>query len=65
MANFPDSSFPLSGSDQADVIRIFLELMAEGDRAGRASGLTTTPKPVGPRNDSNDGRLPSEPFDHA
>ena len=37
MAIHPISSFPLLASDQADVIRIFLELMREQEPAGGAS----------------------------
>ena len=65
MSIHPESSFPLLAGDQADVIRIFLELMAEGDRVERASELTATPKRVGPRNDSDDRWLPGEPSDLA
>jgi hypothetical protein len=54
MSIHPNSSFPLLASDQADVIRIFLELMSEGDHAGRVSKTTTTKKPLGPRSDSDD-----------
>lgn len=50
MENHPISSFPLLPSDQADVIRIFLELMREGDRAERASQAART-EPLKPRND--------------
>ena len=59
MAIHPDSHFPILVSDQADVIRIFLELMSEGDRTARASEVTTD-QPVGPRNDSNYSRFPDK-----
>ncbi len=58
MSIHPNSSVPLLPSDQADVIRIFLELMSTGDR-------TTTEEPVGPRNDSSDSWYPGEPSDLA
>lgn len=54
MANHLNSNFPLLASDQADVIRIFLELMRESNHAGRVSEPTTTNKPLGPRSDSED-----------
>ena len=54
MAIHPDSSFPLLASDQADVIRIFIELMREGDRPEQAPQAMTTKKPHESRNDSND-----------
>ena len=54
MANHPISNFPLLASDQADVIRIFLELMRESNHVGRVSEATTTNKPLGPRRDSDD-----------
>jgi hypothetical protein len=54
MANYPNSSFPLLASDQAEVIRIFLELMCEGHHDQDVSEATTTKKPLGPRSDSKD-----------
>jgi hypothetical protein len=54
MSIHPNSSFPLLASDQADVIRIFLELMREGDHAERVPEATTNKKPLGPRTECND-----------
>jgi hypothetical protein len=54
MANHPNSSFPLLESDQAEVIRIFLELMCEGHRNEGVSEAITTKKPLEARRDSND-----------
>lgn len=59
----PNSSFPLLASDQADVIRIFLELMAEGNHAERVSDERATNNPLEPRNDSNDSCFPREQLD--
>jgi hypothetical protein len=44
-----ESDFPLRASDQADVIRIFLDLMIENERAERAPEVTAN-QPVAPRN---------------
>jgi len=41
MASFPNTNFPLSASDRADVIRIYLELLQAWDDAGRAAQVTT------------------------
>jgi hypothetical protein len=60
----PKSNFPLLASDQAEVIRIFLELMSEGDRAERVSNVKTN-QSVGPHNDSNGLLPPGEPSDLA
>lgn len=60
MAIHPDSSFPLLIRDQAEVIRIFLELKRDSDRTGRTTGVTTTRKAIGPRADFNDLGYPSE-----
>jgi hypothetical protein len=54
MSIHPNSNFPLLASDQVDVIRIFLELMREGDHAGRVPEATTTKTPLGPRSESDD-----------
>jgi hypothetical protein len=54
MSIHPNPSFPLLASDQAEVIRIFLELMREGDHTGRVSEATPTKKPLGPRSESDD-----------
>jgi hypothetical protein len=63
MAIHPDSNFPLLERDQSDVIRMFLELMREGDCAGRAPEVTTNQQ-VGPRDDSGGSWLPGEPPDN-
>jgi hypothetical protein len=62
MSHYP--SFPLLASDQAEVVRIFLELMSEGDRAERASNFNTN-QPVGPHNDPSDLLPPGDPSDLA
>jgi len=62
MSIHPNASFPLLASDQADVIRLFLELMSEGDRAERASKVTSN-QPVGPGNDSSNPWFPRELFE--
>jgi hypothetical protein len=62
MSIHPNPSFPLLASDQADVIRIFLELLSERERAARASEVAAS-QPLGPRNDSNDLWLPRQPPD--
>jgi hypothetical protein len=54
MANHPNSSFPLLESDQAEVIRLFLDLMCKGHHAEGVSEAATTKKPVGPSRNSND-----------
>jgi hypothetical protein len=46
----PDSSFPLLATDQAEVIRIFLELMHERESAEHPSEVTTQ-RPPSPRTD--------------
>ena len=48
-----NSEFPLLATDQADVIRIFLELVSENQkRSGRISEIATD-KPRGPHNESD------------
>ena len=44
-------SFPLLASDQADVIRIFIDLMSERDRAERRSEVKAN-QPAGSHDDS-------------
>jgi hypothetical protein len=63
MTIHPNSSFPLLASDQADVIRIFLDLMREGDGAGHVPQATTSNKQLGPGADCNDSRIPRELLD--
>lgn len=63
MAIHPDTSFPVSPKDQADVIRIFIELMRKrhGDR--REPELLIE-KPLGTRRSPspapNSGQLPDD-----
>lgn len=52
----PNPSFPLLQSDQADVMRIFLELKQERDREGQVS--------FGPANSSSDSFFPGDAFDY-
>ena len=58
MKIYPDSSFPLSASDQADVIRLFQELMSVNGPAGHSSDAATN-QSVAPRKDSNGSRFPA------
>lgn len=51
MAMHPDSSFPLLASDQAEVIRIFLELMRERERVEHSSQVVSH-KPPAARSES-------------
>jgi hypothetical protein len=54
MAMSPDSSFPLLASDQAEVIRIFLELMDEHDRTEHPSELMVNrPRGLGKASDGS------------
>lgn len=53
MSIHPDSNFPLSANDQADVIRIFLELIGEVNYSPRTWEVATD-QPVGSSDDSND-----------
>lgn len=61
MAMHPSSSFPLLPSDQAEVIRIYLDLMLERYGPGRETVAANTP--VGPLNGSNRFRQPGDPYD--
>lgn len=58
-----NSSFPLVAADQADVIRIFLELMSEGDRNGHVREVRKTNQSLEPRNSPEDSHFPNEPLD--
>jgi hypothetical protein len=58
-----NSSFPLLAADQADVIRIFLELMSEGDRNGHVREVRKTNQSLEPRNSPEDSLFPNEPLD--
>ncbi len=60
MSIHPNSSVPLLPSDQADVIRIFLELMREGNCPASMSEGPITKKPLGPTNNSKDRWFPSK-----
>lgn len=63
MASHPISSFPLLASDQADVIRIFIELMQERARAESPSEITED-QPLGPRNAPGHSWFPGQTFDY-
>lgn len=52
MSMHPIPSFPLLASDQADVIRIYLELMSARESAAHAAGIPTD-QPVAPCNDDS------------
>ncbi|HTX77008.1 MAG TPA: hypothetical protein VMD29_12440 [Terracidiphilus sp.] len=56
MANYP-RNFPLLPGDQADVIRIYIDLMRERQRAEHPSQVTTNP-PLTPGNGSDRVRFP-------
>jgi hypothetical protein len=62
MSIHPNPSFPLSAGDQADVIKLFLQLMSEADRSASAVELSTDTL-VDWRNLSNDALFPYDPFD--
>ena len=55
-------NFPLRASDQADVMRIYLDLMIERERAASAP-TSMIKQPVGPRNDSHHMQFPQELLD--
>lgn len=59
MAILFGSSFPIRLSDQADVIRIFLELMREYHGTARATEAATN-QTIAPRNAATHGWLPGE-----
>jgi hypothetical protein len=63
MASHPVSSFPLLASDQADVIRIYLELMQERARAGSASDVKED-QPLGSPDASDPSWFPGQTFDY-
>jgi len=62
MSIHPNPSFPLLASDQNDVIKIFLQLMSDGDRVGGATEVTTNQRVVW-RTDSDGFLFPADPFD--
>lgn len=55
MATYPNSGIPLLATDQADIIRIFLGLMCDKNRAQR-SPEPATDHPLAPRNDSDSNK---------
>jgi hypothetical protein len=61
----PISGFLFFESDQAEVIRIFHELMGEGDHAGHVCEVKTTHEPLDTRGDPDDSGFPGEPHDLA
>lgn len=63
MASHPVSSFPLMASDQADVIRIYLELMQERARTGSASEVPED-QPLGPHDATDHSWFPGQTFDY-
>jgi hypothetical protein len=63
MTIYPDPTFPLPVSDQADVIELFLELMGEDSRAGRVSEVRTTMEPIEQRRNFDDLFFPNEPLE--
>ena len=63
MAIVSKPGFPVREGDQAEVIRIFIELMRERDRAERAPQAATTWKPFAARNDSRNAEIPRELLD--
>ncbi len=64
MAIQPSSNFPLLESDQADVIRIFLELIEERSRSASGLEVKTVTKAVESSNKPHDSKPPSELFDY-
>ncbi|MFP5236224.1 MAG: hypothetical protein ACLGSD_09990 [Acidobacteriota bacterium] len=62
MAIHPDTTFPVSPKDQADVIRIYIELMRErhGDR--READMLLD-RPLGPRYGSRPTRFSNDSLD--
>ena len=63
MAIHPDSSFPLRANDQADVIRIYLELRSENDHSDRAREVKQAIQSFDLRNHPNGAGIPNELFD--
>lgn len=59
MTDFPTPNFPLSQSDQADVIRLFVQLMNDWERAGRPSALTAQDR-MRRRGDGHDAEDPGD-----
>lgn len=63
MASHPVSSFPLLAADQADVIRIYLELMQERARGGSAAEISED-QPLGSHDASDHTWFPGQTFDY-
>jgi hypothetical protein len=63
METHPNSYFPLLASDQADVIRIFLDLMCEDKHAERVQEAKTTNVPWEPRWEFNESGFLGESLD--
>ena len=63
MLSDPISNFPLLAADQADVIRIFIELMRDRDFAEGASKAATSSQPLERLYDSNHSGFPNELLD--
>ena len=55
MAVFPNPNFPLLANDQADVMRIYLELMRNWDRYGRPSAVASS-QTTGAQDDAGGAR---------
>jgi hypothetical protein len=60
----PNPSFPLLAGDQADVIRIFIELLQDRSRAASGAEVKTVTMPYGSRNVSHDSGPPTELYDY-
>jgi hypothetical protein len=63
METHPNAFFPLLASDQADVMRIFLDLMCEGKPAARVHEAKTSPVSWEPRWDFNESGFLGETID--
>lgn len=64
MASQRNSSFPLLASDQADVTRIFLELMQERNRPARGLEVKSVARPLESHDNSRDSGPPGELYDY-
>jgi hypothetical protein len=62
MAIYSNPSFPILASDQADVIRLFIDLMRDANRTSGAPQLVAT-NPVTPQKKIDGARLPNELLD--
>jgi hypothetical protein len=63
METHPNSYIPLLASDQADVIRIFLDLMCEDNQAERVQDVKTANVSWEPRWEFNDSGFLGESID--